>query len=230
MIDFLFQTILQIVVTILKFIFTCTIGLLISIFTKDYRFKPIVITILCLSIVVAIVLLSSSKTKTTQTHTLEEIEGEGSVYEKDARQIAYVISQLDLDVSVKKLLKKHSITNPEYNGDRIVLNTIKNNRGQETVLEAIIDISDESVKASQLKGFNVMFRNDLEADYRNYYSMTDFSEMYSALLQIINTSDSPDKAAKQYPVYVFWDMCCNTFSFTIGDKYWEDAELIGVSR
>lgn len=225
MIEFLFQTILQIV----GFIFKCTIGLLISIFTEDYRFKPVVITLLFLSVITAII-LSSPKKEAASSLTLEEIEGNGSVYEKDARQIAYIISQLDLDVSVKKLLKKYSITNPEYEGDRLVLKTIKNKRGQEIVLEAIMDMSEKSIEASRLKGFNVMFRNDLEGDHRNYYSSTDFSEMYSALLQILNTSGSPDNAAKQYPVYVFWDMCCNTFSFTIGEQYWEEAEFIGVSR
>ena len=227
MIEFLFQTI----VAIFGFIFKITIGLVISIFTADYKFKPVVITLFIASIVTAIILLTYTPESASSIPALEEIEGTGSVYEKDARLISYIISTVDLDLSVKKLLKKYSIEDaPECTGDRLLLNTIKNNRGQEIVLEAIVDLSGESISKAKLKGYNVMFRNDLDRMGRGFYTEMGFAEVHSALSNIMNTSDSPDESAGKYPVYVFWDMCCNTFSYTVGDKYWDEADYMGVSK
>ncbi len=196
-------------------------------FSSGYRFKYFIFALLIFTVCSSFISIQHESPKAICTILAED---GNTKYEKDARQIASVIAEADMDMSCIDLLKKYGITDPELIGNRLVLKTVKNNRGQEIILEALVELSKESLADAELKGFNVIFRNDLKDDYRKFYSDVDFSEMYSALTEIINTKDSPDKTAKRYAVYSFWDMCCNAFSFTIEDKYWEEASYIGVSK
>lgn len=131
MIEFLVKTILQIVVGILGFIFKCTIGLLISIFTKDYRFKPVVITLVVVSAITAILFISIQNEKSVPTPTLDDIEGDGSNYEKDARLLCYYLSTLTFDTTIGELIDNNNPGPPSaHNGNRIILNEFHNSKGE----------------------------------------------------------------------------------------------------